>query len=78
MQGLYNIFIFGESSLTSCTTNPNLYFLIINGKYIVLLLYVNDLILAGDNNQEMNNVEERLALEFEMTKIKKPKHFLGS
>ena len=54
-------FLVEKLSLVKSIADPNLYYSIINGKYTVLLLYVDDLILAGDNYQEMDKVEECLA-----------------
>ena len=64
--------------LVKSTADPNLYYSIINGKYTVLLLYVDDLILTGDNHEEMDKIEECLAQEFEMTRMEKPSIFLGA
>lgn len=71
-------FLVEKLGLVKSTVDPNLYYSIINGKYIVLLLYVDDLILAGGNHQEMDKVEECLAQEFEMTRMGKPSILLGA
>ena len=71
-------FLVEELSLVKSVADPNLYYSIINGKYRVFLLYVDDLILAGDNHQEMDKVEECLALEFEMFRMGKSNIFLGA
>ena len=71
-------FLVEKLSLVKSIADPNLYYSIIDGKYIVFLLYVDDLILAGDNHQEMDKVEKCLATEFEMTKMGKPSIFLGA
>lgn len=71
-------FLVEKLGLVESTADPNLYYSIINGKYTVLLLYVDDLILAGDNHEEMDKVEECLAQEFEMTRMGKPSIFLGA
>ena len=71
-------FLVEELSFVKSIVDPNLYNSIINGKYTVLLLYVDDLILVGDNHQEMDKVRECLALEFEMTRMEKPSILLGA
>ena len=64
--------------LTESTTNLNLYYSIIGVKYTILLPYVDDLIIAGDNIIEMDRVEGRLEDEFEMSKLGKPSIYLGA
>jgi len=51
MVGHTDPFLVGESGLAKSIVDLNLYYWIINSKYTMLLLYTDDLILAGDNDQ---------------------------
>ena len=48
-----------------------------NGKLTLLLVYVDDMIITGDNEIEKQNLKERLAAQFEMKDLGKLKYFLG-
>lgn len=55
--------------------NPNLYFLNMNGKITILLLYIDDLIITGDDIETISYLKTKLHEEFEMTVI--ASHYLG-
>jgi hypothetical protein len=42
-----------------------------------LIVYVDDIIIAGDDLIEKDMLRKRLTVEFEIKKIKKLKYFLG-
>lgn len=44
---------------------------------LYLLLYIDDIILAGNNKDELNSIRKMLSLEFEMTDMGKLRSFLG-
>ena len=48
-----------------------------DGKLTLLLVYVDDMIIAGDDEIEKQNLRERLAAQFEMKDLEKLKYFLG-
>lgn len=45
--------------------------------YIILLLYVDDMLVAGSNIHEINNLKEHLSKEFKMKDLDVVKHILG-
>jgi len=48
-----------------------------NGKLTLLLVYVDDMIIAGDDEIEKQNLKQRLPAQFEMKDLGKLKYFLG-
>nr|KYP44461.1 Retrovirus-related Pol polyprotein from transposon TNT 1-94 [Cajanus cajan] len=48
-----------------------------NGKLTILLVYVNDMILAGDDEEEKLTLKKKLATKFEMKDLRRLKYFLG-
>ena len=42
-----------------------------NGKKIILIVYVNDIILIGDDIEEMGRLKKVLATEFEVKDLRK-------
>jgi Reverse transcriptase (RNA-dependent DNA polymerase) len=47
------------------------------GKIAVLIIYVDDMIITGDDKSEIQNLEEKLSKEFEMKNLGGLKYFLG-
>nr|KYP36170.1 Retrovirus-related Pol polyprotein from transposon TNT 1-94 [Cajanus cajan] len=47
------------------------------GKVAILIVYVDDMVLTGDDVEEMKLLEKRLAAEFEMKDLGQLKYFLG-
>ncbi|RDX60856.1 hypothetical protein CR513_60970, partial [Mucuna pruriens] len=47
-----------------------------NGKLTLLLVYVDDMIVTGDDEIEKLNLKEKLATQFEMKELGKSKYFL--
>lgn len=54
-----------------------LYIKIARENELYLLLYVDDIILTGNNEHELNSVKRMLSLEFDMTDMGRLKSFLG-
>ena len=48
-----------------------------NGSYIIMLLYVDDMLVAGSNMHDINVVKKKLANTFEMKDLGAAKKFLG-
>lgn len=53
----------------SSISDANLYVLIENGIYVIIVLFVNDLIMVGDHNKNIQKTREWLSSEFEMTDL---------
>jgi hypothetical protein len=43
--------------LTKSEADSNLYYFVKEGKTIMILLYVDDLLLTGDNEEELNRIQ---------------------
>lgn len=54
----------------------NLYHIVVEGKLLIIVLYVDDLILTGDD-QLNNSCKEDLAREFDMKEMGLMHYFLG-
>ena len=54
----------------------NLYHIFVEGKFLIIILYVDDLILTSDE-QLINSCKEELAMEFEMKDMGLIHYFLG-
>ena len=48
-----------------------------NGLITCLLIYVDDMVITGDDMKEINDLKGRLFLEFEMKDLGNLKYFLG-
>ncbi|CAN6681761.1 unnamed protein product [Malus baccata var. baccata] len=48
-----------------------------SGKVTALIIYVDDMIITGDNSEEMMKLEQNLAAEFKMQNLGELKYFLG-
>ena len=58
--------------------DPNLYHLIQDKKIIILLLYVDDLLITGDNFEEIARLKTELKKEFEMTDLGEASTYLSA
>ena len=61
---------------TKSKADPNLYLKIVEDKLVILLLYVDDLFLTGNEKQVMES-KTKLAEEFEMKDLGLMHYFLG-
>jgi len=67
-----------EQSYTRCHFDNCVYLKRKNdGSYIILLLYVNDMLVAGSNMQEINVLKRKLANSFEMKDLGAAKQIFG-
>ena len=48
-----------------------------DGSYIILLLYVDDMLVAGSNMQQINELKQKLARSFAMKDLGAAKKILG-
>lgn len=48
-----------------------------DGLHIVVLLYVDDLIITGNNDDEISKLQEELSIRFDMKRLGQLSHFLG-
>jgi hypothetical protein len=65
------------AGLTKSNADPNLYYSIVNEKYTIVLLYVDDLLVTGDNDMEIDRVTNHLTKTFEMTSLGAARLYLG-
>ena len=61
---------------TKSKADPNLYFKVEDGKQVILLLYVDDLFLTGDEELIIDS-KRKLTTEFEMKDLGTMHYFLG-
>ena len=61
---------------TKSKDDPNLYFKVIEDELVILLLYVNDLFLTG-NEKQIVECKKKLVEEFEMKDLGLMHYFLG-
>ena len=61
---------------TKSEADANLYQIVVDGKLLIIVLYVDDLILTGDE-QLTNSCKEDLEREFEMKDMGLLHYFLG-
>jgi len=67
---------FTELGLTKSEADANLYHIMVKGKQLIIVLYVDDLILT-DDDQLIMSYKEDLAREFEMKDMGLRHYFLG-
>jgi len=69
-----NYFI--ELGFTKSEADVNLYHIVVEVKLLIIVLYVNDLIMTGDDKL-INSCKEDLAREFKMKDLGLMHYFLG-
>ena len=47
------------------------------GKITCLIIYIDDIIITGDDKAEIKNLKSKLFREFEMKDLERLKYFLG-
>ncbi|KAK0594571.1 hypothetical protein LWI29_027750 [Acer saccharum] len=60
-----------------CNANHCCYFKKVKSSFIILLLYVDDMLVAGADVEEINNLKKQLSSEFEMKDLGAAKQILG-
>ena len=67
-----------EQGYSRCHSNHCVYFKKLeNGSYIILLFYVDDMLVAGSNMQDINVLKKKLANSFAMKDFVVKKKILG-
>jgi hypothetical protein len=67
-----------EQGYNRCHSNHCVYFKRLeNGSYIILLLYVDDMLVAGSNMQDINVLKKKLSNSFAMKDLGAAKKILG-
>ena len=66
-----------KSGLKSHDSEPCLFTWRNNEKHLLLLLYVDDILIASNDINKLNEIKLKLKLEFEMSDMGEPKSFLG-
>ena len=67
-----------EQGYSRCHFDHCVYFKRLDyGSYIILLLYIDDMLVAGSNMQEINVLKGKLANSFEMKDLGATKQILG-
>ncbi len=62
--------VFHTHGLVRSEADRNLYFSISReGLYVILILYVDDILLTGDNTQKIRELEEKMEKFFEMSRL---------
>ncbi|KAL9274268.1 Retrovirus-related Pol polyprotein from transposon TNT 1-94-like protein [Drosera capensis] len=66
-----------RSGYKKCAMDPCCYWRHFSSSYIILLLYVDDMLVAGSDMDEINRLKEQLSEEFEMKDLGASKQILG-
>ena len=59
------------------STDSSLFVRARDGKLAIILVYVDDLIIIGDNEAEIYQIQANLSIRFQMKALGELKHFLG-
>ncbi len=62
--------IFREHGLICNDLDYNLYYNITNGHYVILILYVDDILSTNDNHKKIMKLEMEVEKGFEMTSLR--------
>ena len=66
-----------EQGFSICHSDHCVYFKMLNnGSYIILLLYVDDMLVAGSNMQDINVLKKKLSNSFAMKDLGDAKKYL--
>lgn len=58
-------------------SDPSMFVKKYDGMHVIVLLYVDDMIVTGDNTEEISKLRDELAIRFEMKNLGELSHFLG-
>jgi Reverse transcriptase (RNA-dependent DNA polymerase) len=63
--------------MTRSTNDHSFFYRHLEGKTIILIAYVDDLIITGDDGDEISALKKFLGEQFQITDLGKLKYFLG-
>lgn len=66
-----------HSGYSVTAADSSLFVKVIEGKLVVVLVYVDDLIITGDCDEEILQTKQNLSVRFHMKELGQLKHFLG-
>lgn len=66
-----------QSGYSVAPANSSLFVKSQDEKLATVLVYVDDLIITGDDKEEIQRTKENLSIRFQMKKFGELKHFLG-
>lgn len=72
-----NCFLLDEMEFKSCSYEPCLYFKIDSGCLILIILYVDDLLIAGSNSNAVDLVKQEFSKRYKMKDLGSAQEFLG-
>jgi hypothetical protein len=64
--------------LIKSTTDYNMYLAVRKGKLTIILLYVDDLLVTGDDKEEVMRIKTELITQFDMTDLGEVQMYLGA
>jgi len=68
---------FAKEKFVRCSSEHTLFTKRVHGKFLIVSLYVDDLIFAGNCKDICEEFKSSMQLEFDMTDLGKMRHFLG-
>ena len=66
-----------DNGFDKCDGEPTLYIKKTEGKILIVVLYVDDVIFTGNDDQLIENFKSVMKEEFEMTDVDFLRYFLG-
>ena len=66
-----------QSGYILVATNSGLFIKTYRSKLVVVLVYVDDLIITGDEENEIHQTKKNLSVGFQMKEISELNHFIG-
>ena len=66
-----------KNGFVKCHGNHCCYFKKLKTSYIILLLYVDDMLILGESMEEISNLKQSLSMEFAMKDLSATKQILG-
>lgn len=66
-----------QNDYTMASADSSLFVKVRGDKLAIILVYVDDLIITGDDENEIRQIRENLSVRFQMKELGELKHFLG-
>ena len=64
-------------SFVRCKSDPNVYLNLIHGSFMIIFLYVDDLLITGISKNEIDSLKNAMNHAFSMTDLGLLSQFLG-